>query len=633
MERFFISLAMALVTVLANAQSCPDDNHPHAIDLGLPSGTKWACCNVGATSPEGHGNYYAWGETEVKEIYDWTTYTHCDGSKETCHDLGSDIAGTEHDVAHVKWGGSWEMPSQGQIRELTEQCSYKWTARNGVGGVLFTGPSGGTIFLPESGFWRKGSGSSAAIDYNGNDEDGEADEIPSSGLYWASTPRISNTSHASSSLFFSNGYVYWDTYYNRSFGLTVRPVMSGANSFIDGYQPLVEEGKSWTVQEYRRAGDGTWTADEKYGYYLSGDTLINGKVWKKLFTNSNRLLLSDKDTNFAYLAAVREEDQKVYTIEKDIPEEYLLYDFNMKVGDSINCRLEQYYFRKAHFSFLQEEFLEPTGTYTDRPYMFFNQAFLKLERIDTVQVGGQGHRRFLFSMTWPYRGMTVANNVVWVEGIGSNYGLYKPWEPVPNNGWCSLGYSEQGHEVFGNEDFYAGIGDVYRGNGSEASLMNTTWKLTGFGIVGKEEVRSPELYGLSPSPERYTITFMENGDYSATTLFQELGGVYGISNDGMIGALCVWHQTYLGEPEDGARFTSALSTMTRYELRDGQLRLYYNDGQDFLLLVNQAEAAGIDSPTEALAHDGPLYDLQGRRLAAKPQRGVYIQGGRKYVVR
>ena len=59
--------------------SCPDDNHPHAIDLGLPSGTKWACCNVGASTPEGYGGYYAWGETSEKAVYNEVTYHYASG--------------------------------------------------------------------------------------------------------------------------------------------------------------------------------------------------------------------------------------------------------------------------------------------------------------------------------------------------------------------------------------------------------------------------------------------------------------------------------------------------------------------------------------------------------------------------
>ena len=75
-----ISDVVALVNIILNGSgsqsypSCPDDHHPHLIDLGLPSGTKWACCNVGATAPQGDGGYYAWGETDEKDVYDWTAY-------------------------------------------------------------------------------------------------------------------------------------------------------------------------------------------------------------------------------------------------------------------------------------------------------------------------------------------------------------------------------------------------------------------------------------------------------------------------------------------------------------------------------------------------------------------------------
>ena len=85
--------------------SCPDNNHPHMIDLGLVSGKKWACCNVGAGGPTGTGNYYAWGETMAKMDYSIYTYKCSDGTRASCHFLGNDIAGTCYDVAHVKWGG------------------------------------------------------------------------------------------------------------------------------------------------------------------------------------------------------------------------------------------------------------------------------------------------------------------------------------------------------------------------------------------------------------------------------------------------------------------------------------------------------------------------------------------------
>lgn len=135
-----------------DANFCKDPNHPHMIDLGLPSGTKWACCNIGADIPEGYGNYFAWGETEPKDWYGYDTYIHCDGTKETCHDIGAEISGTQYDVAHVKWQGSWQMPTSAQIDELTHNCQHEMITLNDVVGMLVTGPNGNKLFLPAAGF-------------------------------------------------------------------------------------------------------------------------------------------------------------------------------------------------------------------------------------------------------------------------------------------------------------------------------------------------------------------------------------------------------------------------------------------------------------------------------------------------
>ena len=155
-------VTMMIDIILGNSPksylTCPDNNHPHMIDLGLPSGTKWACCNVDSDHPEyqsptNYGGYYAWGETETKTIYTWTTYIHCEDSRASCQNLGSDIAGTQYDVAHVKWGDSWVMPSKEQSDELVNNCTYIWTTINGVKGGLFTGTNGGKIFLPANGHY------------------------------------------------------------------------------------------------------------------------------------------------------------------------------------------------------------------------------------------------------------------------------------------------------------------------------------------------------------------------------------------------------------------------------------------------------------------------------------------------
>ena len=139
------------------ASLCPDNHHPHAIDLGLPSGTKWACCNIGASTPEEYGGYYAWGETSEKNWYDWDTYAYYNSSTHEFLNLGSDIAGTSYDVAHVRWGGSWIMPSYYRQEELVNYCTQEWITVNGGNGILVTGPSGGQIFLPAAGFrWYDG---------------------------------------------------------------------------------------------------------------------------------------------------------------------------------------------------------------------------------------------------------------------------------------------------------------------------------------------------------------------------------------------------------------------------------------------------------------------------------------------
>jgi hypothetical protein len=121
---------------------------PEAIDLGLPSGTKWASWNVGASSPEEYGGFYAWGETEY---FNESTYAYYDSAEEEYVHIGDDIAGTEYDVAHVKWGSSWRMPTVSQIKELIKYCEFTWQVKNGKIGTLVTGLNGATIFLPAAG--------------------------------------------------------------------------------------------------------------------------------------------------------------------------------------------------------------------------------------------------------------------------------------------------------------------------------------------------------------------------------------------------------------------------------------------------------------------------------------------------
>ena len=125
MKKAFLIVVMMPLSVMAQAQGlnlCPDDNHPHMIDLGLSDGSLWACCNVGAETPEESGDYFAWGETSPKENYSWESYKWCDGSmynlKKYNYDIGFGIVDNkleldlEDDAAYVNWGSKWIMPNE-----------------------------------------------------------------------------------------------------------------------------------------------------------------------------------------------------------------------------------------------------------------------------------------------------------------------------------------------------------------------------------------------------------------------------------------------------------------------------------------------------------------------------------------
>lgn len=137
-------------------------NHLQCIDLGLS--VKWAAYNVGASSPEEYGGYYAWGEIDEKKDYSWSSYKWCDGSFNSitkyCTNSIYGIVDNQSllelsdDVAHVKWGGNWRMPTLEEMKELVNKCSWQWTTYNGVNGQLITGPNGNSIFLPAAGDFR-----------------------------------------------------------------------------------------------------------------------------------------------------------------------------------------------------------------------------------------------------------------------------------------------------------------------------------------------------------------------------------------------------------------------------------------------------------------------------------------------
>ncbi|MBQ5896540.1 MAG: hypothetical protein IIW75_08275 [Bacteroidaceae bacterium] len=217
---FSLGLLMSWLT-LSSFTDGPDNsenqvNGHEYVDLGLPSGIKWATCNVGASTPEECGGYYAWGETEEKEEYYSTSYKWKKGTSRTiyakyCTDSkygdNKTVLEPEDDVAHVKWGGTWRIPTQDEQKELLDKCIWEWTELNGVNGYKVTGPNGNSIFLPAMGTV---TGSNVS-------------RLGSFGRYWSSLLRGDNNERAYVLHFFEHRQHLVVTL-QRYCGASVRPV-------------------------------------------------------------------------------------------------------------------------------------------------------------------------------------------------------------------------------------------------------------------------------------------------------------------------------------------------------------------------------------------------------------------------
>ena len=219
---------------------------PEAVDLGLPSGLKWASFNLGASKPEGYGDYYAWGETEPEydsldpltwkegnnhpysfypaTSYEWgvalfTTTNDYTITKYCCGDNswagfvdGKTVLDPEDDAASDHLGGKWRMPTDAEWKELSETCTWNWTSVNGINGRLVTGVNGNSIFLPAAGTFLGDS-----IEYR-HDSSYYTTE---SGYYWSSS--LDTDPYCASDMSFKSNEVKRNSA-RRVFGLTVRPV-------------------------------------------------------------------------------------------------------------------------------------------------------------------------------------------------------------------------------------------------------------------------------------------------------------------------------------------------------------------------------------------------------------------------
>ena len=187
------------------------------VDLGLS--VKWATMNVGATSPEDYGDYFAWGETEPKEEYSWETYKWCDGDfndlTKYCSRSDFGIVDNktklepEDDAATVNWGDAWRMPTKAEFDELIENCTWTWTTQNGVDGYTVTSNTNGkSIFLPAAGYRYETF----------------SDEVGTFGYYWSSLHDNANFQHISHNIYFAESEVDKDSD-SRYYGNSIRPVL------------------------------------------------------------------------------------------------------------------------------------------------------------------------------------------------------------------------------------------------------------------------------------------------------------------------------------------------------------------------------------------------------------------------
>ena len=199
-----------------------DNGHVY-VDLGLPSGLKWADRNVGADKVEAYGDYFAWGETKAKSDYSWSTYAYGSAKDELtkyCSKSSYGLNGftdalTElelsDDAARANWGGNWRMPTDADFQELINNTTAEWVENyngTGVKGYRFTSINGNHIFLPAAGYRYDTS-----LDYVGS-----YGFYRSRSLYQSDPYRAYGLGFNSGGVYVSNGY--------RNYGLSVRPVRS-----------------------------------------------------------------------------------------------------------------------------------------------------------------------------------------------------------------------------------------------------------------------------------------------------------------------------------------------------------------------------------------------------------------------
>lgn len=194
-KNLLLALSLIIFPISALCQNSSDDADHQCIDLGLPSGTKWAACNLGADSPSGSGNAYGWASIEPGKITDF-------------HDSLSakEYGGNpQYDAATALWGKGWATPSAAQARELSDKCKWTWTKQDGIRGYKVTGPNGNFIFLPACGLYQ--------TDFSGDERVPSLQWSGRAGVYQVSSRDADDNSPLQ--LHAGEEYDYLDDYWSR----------------------------------------------------------------------------------------------------------------------------------------------------------------------------------------------------------------------------------------------------------------------------------------------------------------------------------------------------------------------------------------------------------------------------------
>ena len=463
-------------------------------------------------------------------------------------------------------------------------------------------------------------------------------------------------------------------------GMTVQ-----AQTATDGYRPTAKEDKYWKTQI-------GVIQENVYFSQIEGDTLINGESWKKVYNYS-----WTQDTEKPYFAAIRDVEQKVYAIAKGSNRPRLLYDFSLKVGDLARCGLE-----KNDFGCLLDADEKP-DTLVGYPF----RAWLMVERIDTIRTRGQEFRYFTLRLLDDFHEQMSPDPVVWVEGIGSGFGLFSPWMPFPTKEKAMLTIcKETDDDYFSFPDDYKEYVEAAAGyypflkEGKEWFYQHdhvemsedfeqhittdyVSYKLKGDTVIdGKDYMK---MYFIFQNGSRYMLAMREENkqvfmrlpgdeDKLLFDFGMQVGESYefphwgnnnpndlltleSIRKEAIRGRNLI-AMKYAHEKDRWVTIVEGVGSTQGWKLMDQDIQYptgaYSYDTEYFLYCavddkifatvedigdiiraedINSGIPQGTPAASPVFSPMQQFFDLQGRRLQQRPQQGVYIQNGRKQVVR